>query len=110
MDSHRSVTYTAPLPPHIKRYVVAVGSRKRSAFVTERDAGRAEKFRSYWDGGSRDQYMAFDASGRVMSIPVSGAPVFTAEPAAWVPQVGDVLVIYGTFMGKPATPHIVFYK
>lgn len=103
------VTYKAPLPENVKYYTDAVRSRKRSAFVTERVAGKGEKFRSYWDGGSRDEYTAF-RDGKVLSIPVSGAPGFTPDPAEWVPQVGDVLVIHGTFCGKPSTPHVVFYK
>lgn len=103
------VSVKAPFTPEVAQYVNAVRSRKRTAFVSDRPAGVGEKFRSYWDGGSRDEYTAF-RNGSVIHIPVSGAPGFTPEPAEWVPQVGDVLVIHGTFMGKPSTPHVVFYK
>ena len=103
------VSLKAPFAPEVAKYVNAVGSRKRSAFTSERSAGSPEKFRSYWDGGSRDEYTAFRNGSRIQ-IPVGGAPFFTPEPAEWVPQAGDVLVIHGTFCGKPSTPHIVFYK
>jgi hypothetical protein len=101
--------HKSPLPPEIKMYADAVRSRKRSASSAVREAGKPEKLRSYWDGGSRDEYSAF-RGGRPLSIPVSGAPGFTPDPAEWIPQAGDVLVIHGTFCGKPSTPHIIFYK
>jgi len=103
------VAVKAPFDPEVSKYVTAVNSRKRTAFVSDKPAGVGEKFRSYWDGGSRDVYSAF-RNGAQLSIPVSGAPGFTPEPNEWIPQVGDVLVIHGTFMGKPSTPYIVFYK
>ncbi len=103
------VKYTSPLPAHLKALADRVGSRKRSCYVSERPAGVGMRLRSYWDGGSRDEYRAFDANGNEIAIPVSGAPGFTPEPREWVPNVGDVLVDYGTFMGKPSTPHITFY-
>jgi hypothetical protein len=104
--------HKAPMPPEIKKWVDAVGSRKRSASSAERKAGEPVSLRSYWDGGSREQFRAWDASGRELPIHqyVSGAPGFTPDPKPWLPQVGDVLVEYGTFMGKAATPHIIFYK
>ena len=103
------VSVKAPFTPEVARYVNAVNSRKRTAWVSERPAGVGEKFRSYWCDGSRDEYTAF-RGGNVTYIPVSGAYGFTPDPAEWVPQVGDVLVIHGTFMGKPSTPHVIFYK
>ncbi len=105
----QSIKYTSPLPENLKRLMDRVGSRKRSCYVREEAAGKGMRLRSYWDGGSRDEYAAWDANGSPIALPVSGAPMFTPEPSEWVPSAGDVLVNYGTFMGKPSTPFITFY-
>lgn len=103
-------TISAPFPEHIRKYVDRVGSRKRKAFVYEREAGTAISLYSYWDSGSRDLYQAWDANDRPIPLPISGAPGFTQERGKWTPQPGDVLVEYGTCMGKPSTPAITFYR
>ena len=100
----------APFPPHVKQILERIGSRKRKCTVYTQDAGKPEALSSYWDGGSRDQYRAWNSVGQSLNIPVSGAPGFTQKQPDWVPQAGDVLVCYGTFCGKEATPSITFYK
>jgi hypothetical protein len=100
----------APFPQHVKQYLERIGSRKRKCTVYTEDAGRPWVLYSYWDSGSRDQYRAWDARGVEIHLPIGGAPGFTKTPSAWTPQRGDVLVTFGTFMGKPATPSITFYK
>jgi hypothetical protein len=102
--------HVSPIPAEVKPFVTAIGSRKRSVFVGERTAGEPEYFRSYWDSGSRDYYMAWDVNGNKLTLPVSGAPGFTPDPKPWLPARGDVLVIYGTCSGNPATPYVIFYK
>lgn len=104
-----SVHHKAPLPAHLKALLDRIGCRKRSCYVREESAGTGMRLRSYWDGGSRDEYRAFTSSGESIHLPISGAPGFTAEPAEWVPKAGDVLVNYGTFCGKPSTPFITYY-
>lgn len=102
----------APFPQNIADLLARVGSRKRKAYV-KYDAPiptHGIKLASYWDGGSRDEFAAFTASGQAIALPISGAPQFSKEEPAWIPQSGDVLVEYGTFMGKPSTPSITFYK
>jgi hypothetical protein len=42
-------------------------------------------------------------------VPATNNPFGPAVPD-FQPQMGDVLIRYGTFMGKPATPHITFYE
>jgi hypothetical protein len=105
-------TYVAPFSSNIKSLVDAVGSRKRKVFVSTCKAGAPEYFRSYWDGGSRYMYRAWNAEGQELPIHayVSGAPGFTPEPKPWLPQAGDVIVRYGTTLGKPAAPSITFYR
>jgi hypothetical protein len=100
----------APFPPHVKQILQRIGSRKRKCTVYTQDAGRPETLYSYWDGGSRDEYRAWDARGVEIHLPISGAPGFTQKRPDWGPQAGDVLVCYGTFCGKEATPSITFYK
>lgn len=104
-----SVVYKSPLPAHLKALLDRIGCRKRSCYVREEAAGSGMRLRSYWDGGSRDEYRAYSRSGEAIALPISGAPGFTPEPREWVPQAGDVLVNYGTFCGKPSTPFITFY-
>ena len=101
-----STMISAPFPADVKAILERVGTRKRKCYVDETPAGREMRLRSYWDGGSRDIYRAFDAQGQRIDISVSGAPAFTAEPAPWVPQAGDVLVVTGHFCGKESVPHI----
>jgi hypothetical protein len=100
----------APFPPHVKQYLDKIGTRKRKCTVYTQDAGRPETLYSYWDGGSRDQYRGWDKTGKEIHLPISGAPGFTQKQPEWVPQSGDVLVTFGTFMSKEATPSITFYK
>ena len=100
----------APFPPHVKQYLDKIGTRKRKCTVYTQDAGRPEALYSYWDGGSRDQYRAWDKDGREIHLPISGAPGFTQKQPDWGPQPGDVLVAFGTWSGKEATPTITFYK
>jgi hypothetical protein len=108
--SYHSDLVAAPFNPTIKGILDAVGCRKRKALVRQSAAGTPEELYSYWDGGSRDEYRAWDMYGTPINIPVSGAPGFTQKQPAWVPQAGDTLVRYGTFCGKPSTPSITFYK
>lgn len=107
---YKSRKVSTPFTPEVKRFMDRVGSRKRSAYIVEMEAGTPVTLYSYWDGGSRDEYRAWNAQGQEIDIPVSGAPGFTQPRGAWTPQVGDVLVSYGTFLGKPSTPHITFYR
>lgn len=100
----------APFPEHIRKYIDRVGSRKRKAYVYEERAGTPISLYSYWDSGSRDEYRAWDAQDRPINLPVSGCPGFTQDRGKWTPQPGDVLVEYGTSIGKPATPRITFYR
>ena len=101
---------SAPFTPEVKQLLDRVGSRKKSAYVQEAPAGSGMKLRSYWDGGSRDCYSAYNKFGQPIHLPISGAYGFTPDPKEWVPQEGDVLVTHGTFLGKPSTPYITFYK
>lgn len=103
-------TVKAPFEQPISQLLGKIGYRKRTAWVTYADAGRPEVLRSYWDGGSKDQYVAYSADGRDIPLPVGGAPGFTSEPAPWVPNPGDILISYGVSCGKPATAHITIYR
>lgn len=103
-------TLAAPFPQQISDILSRIGSRKRKVTIVTDTAGIPEALYSYWDGGSRDEYRAWNAQGQPISLPISGAPQFTQQQPKWVPQVGDVLVNYGTFCGKPSTPRITFYK
>lgn len=81
-----------------------IGYRKRSFAIREMTPTEM-RLRSYWDGGSRNEYAAFRGNVR-LDIPVSGAPFYTPDPQAWTPQAGDIVVVHGTFCGKPATAFI----
>lgn len=105
-----STLISTPFPDNVRDLLQRVGTKKRKCFIREETAGTPIKLRSYWDGGSRDLYAAYDASGKRLPISVSGAPGFTAEPEAWTPRPGDALVETGTFCGKEATPKITFYR
>jgi hypothetical protein len=100
------VTLASPFAADVKAILDRVGTRKRKCYVDELPAGREMRLRSYWDGGSRDVYTAFDAQGKRLDVSVSGAPAFTAEPQPWTPQPGDVLVVTGVCCGKESTPRI----
>jgi hypothetical protein len=106
----RATLVSAPFDPYVSTLLRSVGTRKRKCFIAEAPSGSPVKLRSYWDGGSRDLYAAYTASGKSISIPVGGAPGFTSEPEAWTPAPGDVLIQTGTFNGKEATPRITFYR
>jgi len=101
---------SAPFNPYVSTLLRSVGTRKRKCYIAEAPSGSPVRLRSYWDGGTRDLYAAYSASGEEISLPVGGAPGFTPEPEAWVPNAGDVLIETGTFMGKEATPRITFYR
>lgn len=103
-------TVKAPFPAPYASLLTKLGYRKKTVWVSKGTAGKPVVLRSYWDGGSRDLYAAFNSSGQSINIPVGGAPQFTPEPEAWVPSPGDVLVSYGAFQGKPATAHITLYE
>lgn len=105
----RGIMMTAPFPEHVKKYLDRVGTRKRKCVVTEDKAGTPITLYSYWDGGSRDEYCAWNRNGQAITLPISGAPGFTQPRAPWTPEAGDVLVEFGTFCGKPATPRVTFY-
>lgn len=100
---------SAPFPEDITRILARIGSRKRSAYVATETAGSGRTLYSYWDGGSRDEYAAWDATGAPLALPVAGCPGFSAPATPWVPSPGDILVEFGTFMGKPSTPRITRY-
>ena len=101
-----STLIAAPFPADVKVILDRIGTKKRKCYVMERPAGSAMRLRSYWDGGSRDVYTAFDAQGKRIDLPVSGAPAFTPEPEGWTPQAGDVLVVTGHSCGKESAPRI----
>lgn len=103
-------TLTGPFPEPYATMLKRIGYRKRTVWVSTRRAGEPMRLRTYWDSGSRDQYMAFNSQGVAIAIPVSGAPMFTPDPVEWYPNPGDILVCYGTFQGKPATAHITIFQ
>jgi hypothetical protein len=103
-------TIKAPFPQEIADIVKQIGSRKRTVVVVTEPAGVPEALYSYWDGGSRDEYRAWNTKGQPINLPISGAPQFTQQQPKWVSQSGDVLVNYGSFCGKPMVPRITFYE
>jgi len=101
---------TAPFPPEIATIMRRIGSRKRKCFVIRTPAaGSSRRLHSYWDGGSRDEYRAWDAQGVEIHLPINGAPMFSAQRPEWGAQAGDVIVEYGTSCGKPAAVRVTFY-
>ena len=103
-------TIAAPFPQQIADILTRIGSRKRKVSIVTATAGTPEALYSYWDGGSRDEFRAWNANGQPIALPISGAPLFTQQQPKWVPESGDILVTYGTFLGKPSTPTITFYR
>ena len=102
-------THKAPFNPQIAAIMKKIGSKKRTAFVVVTDP-TPQRLASYWDGGSKDEYVGFNSAGARIPLVVSGHPFFEGDRGAWTPNDGDVLVSCGTFCGKPATPSITFYK
>jgi hypothetical protein len=81
----------------------ATGSRKKSFYFSTAEKHSTD---SYWDGGSRDQ---FEVANRVTGqriIPPAGSYPWTT-PNDYVLQPNEVLIVTGTFCGKPATPHFI---
>jgi hypothetical protein len=74
------------------------GYRKREFFlcITDRPINTA----SYWDGGSKSEYIVRDmTSGRVFTPPAGRYPDFVAEYAL---KPGEMLISFGIFRGKLA--------
>jgi hypothetical protein len=69
---------------------------------------RGMAFRSYWDGGSRDQWDAFDRFGSRIYLPVTTSP-FNATEDSWIPSPGDMLIRTGTLIGKPLSPQVTIF-
>lgn len=108
MSKYHNVAVSNLLPIFASRLKV-LGYRKRSVMLGSEVVGEQAPIRSYWDGGSRTEYRAYNSKGQPIAIPVSGAPGFTAEPKRWTPDVGDFLVETGTCLGKPATAYITLF-
>jgi hypothetical protein len=61
---------------------------------------------SYWDGGSRNEYQVINMNTGKTFTPPPGAYPFTT-PNEYTLQPGDVVIVTGTLMGKPAYPHFI---
>ena len=102
-------TLRAPFPDPIARILARIGSRKRKCYV-QRDCPRPMTLYSYWDGGSRDQFRAWNARGEAIMLPINGSAFETRTIREWIPNAGDVLVRFGVVAGKEATPSITFFE
>lgn len=61
---------------------------------------------SYWDGGSRSEYRVINMTTGKTFTPPSGVYPFTT-PNNYTLQPGDLVIVTGTLMGKPAFPHFI---
>lgn len=80
------------------------GSRKRQATVKETD--KVTLSGGYWDGGSKDEYYAWDKGfTSLRPLSTTGAPQFDQREVPVVELTDDVVVVrMGWFCGKPVTP------
>lgn len=102
-------TIKKPFPNPFAKYLQEIGYKKHQVFYSTAPAGRMQMLRSYWDGGSRDYYAAWNAEGKRIPLPVGGS-YFEKMPDGYTPAPGDVLIRYGVFCGKPATADITVYE
>lgn len=98
----------APFDADVKRHLDQIGSRKRCAMVFRGErVGEPLTLISMWDGGSKSQYLVY-RNGEYFTPRALTSPFQDVRPT-FQPESGDVLIEFGTFMGKPATPYITFY-
>lgn len=99
---------TLPTTPHIKRELNTRKAKFSVFFVENTGVEYKTNTASYWDGGSRDIYIARElATGRIKHPPTGSYPRFIAE---YTLQPGWVLINSGTSMGKPSTIFITVYR
>jgi len=118
-------TFQLSAVPALKRLVLAAFPEYRRRTVSASTfPEQGTQVNSFWDGGSRDQYMLLDEAGRKRTLPTSH-PYFDVarhgNPAGENELVkidargnitlkalpaGCVLVRGGTFCGKPAQAHV----
>jgi len=96
--------------PKVKDLCRAVGSKKHNASVSIVEA--VSYTGTFWDGGSRSEYTAVCLStGKAVHGPQFNPPQFGGpkeDLRVNLPQ-GFAIVEHGTFMGKPATPHVYIH-
>src|SRR5262249_23600617 len=84
-------------------------SRKREwVFVVIQPGDDVDVYGTYWDGGTRRYYQWHDMKdGSVGGL--HGLPPFSRVPGGahqFQPDRGVLVVVTGTFCGKPATPEV----
>ena len=92
--------------PTIKSIAQLV-SRKRSCMVSFTE--KVAYSDTFWDGGSRSQYTAVElATLKTVHGPQFAPPEFGGPRSELIVPLprGFCIVKHGTFMGKPAIPHI----
>lgn len=92
--------------PMTRTVKTLTGSRKKT-FGLSATATTESNFStaSYWDGGSRSCYFIKNIITGIESNPPCGEFPFTKRPMTQL-KPGEILVMTGTFNGKPATPII----
>jgi hypothetical protein len=81
------------------------GSRKREFnFDPEREIVNVD---SYWDGGSKSDYVVFNIDTGLTVFPKGNAPFVASGRLGYKLITGDILIETGTMCGKPATPMLM---
>lgn len=84
------------------------GYRKREAYVEVSSSVNVE---SYWDGGSKSDFMLVNETGRRIELKEGGGP-FSKNPHGnhHVMQPGEILIETSVFCSKTGTAHIHFHS
>lgn len=107
--------------PGIKKLIVCAfpDYRKKKAMMSYFPENGVQ-INSYWDGGSKDEFVIVNTSGQIKTLPTSHPEYDLKGISGQTPDVeavngnvylrrlpkGFVLIRSGTFCGKPATAHV----
>lgn len=89
--------------PKIRSFIR--GSQRKATLRTCGD-GQTMNTASFWDSGSRDEFLVVNMNTGASFVPRKGIyPTFQGEHTL---QPGEIMIQTGVFMGKPARPYIHF--
>lgn len=86
-----------------------VGYRKRKirACKFDSEGERVLRTASYWDGGSKSDYLVINLDNNKETIPPAGEyPNFSAY---YPLKQGEMMIEYGIFMGKQSTARVSYF-
>ena len=83
-----------------------IGGNQRKATLTTCGNGQTMNTASFWDEGSRNEFLVVNMDTGASFVPRKGIyPTFQAEHTL---QPGEIMIQTGVFLGKPARPYIRF--